>query len=781
MGFFSKWANAARRKANNSGKRPIQRAAACAIEPLENRQLLSLMIDVRLAAGGKTRLLTANDVGTTIDMEVWAVVTGIDGSANEGFQSTHGKFLSSPGGAALGNLRASLAVDSQPRFSSLGASAGTPLDLDNDGDLDIGAVNQDPVDGYFVARSDGMVYTGGVVNGDQHSWHIADLFFTVSQLGYGTTTINYQYRTGTIGSIWWEDGTSKAQQDPNHPPMILGAPITFTSNVPPAAPAGTIAIAPPTTVGGTTQSVSVTYTSQAMITASSIDGSDIRITGPNGFDVLARKVSITPTFDMPSITAVYEFDAPGGFWDSTDNGQYTISLVAGQVTDPWSQSAVAAPATMEVNLPADLANPTATITAGGVSGPTHIGETSYTFTVQYSDDLGILASTIDGADVHVVGPAGSGFDVAASLVGVTPGGDGTLLTATYQITPPGQHGLWDFNDNGVYTVTVQAGQVTDLVRKPVAETSTSFTVDVPEDLQDPDRTLPDPLPAVAGGTGTYQFTITYTDDLAILGTTIDGQDAHVTGPNGFDQWATVFSKSQAGNKTPINVTYQITAPGGYWDSVDNGVYSINLGVGAVTDTAQKAVPGGQMSLTVNVPPVVLTADGTLVINGTAGRDNISLRAAGANLAAWVNGQSTLVRLVGVNRLLIQAFAGADQVKIGKGVNLRGIIDGGIGNDVLIGGVANETLLGGDGNDKLYGGDGKDQLYGGNGKDSLWGGNGSDVLDGGAGSDKLYGEAGNDVIYARDRTRDLVDGGAGKDSAQVDKRKLDVCSKVERWL
>lgn len=45
---------------------------------------------------------------------------------------------------------------------------------------------------------------------------------------------------------------------------------------------------------------------------------------------------------------------------------------------------------------------------------------------------------------------------------------------------------------------------------------------------------------------------------------------------------------------------------------------------------------------------------------------------------------------------------------------------------------------------------------------------------------LYGDAGNDRLEARDKKRDVLDGGAGTDTARIDK-KLDKAKRVERLV
>jgi Ca2+-binding RTX toxin-like protein len=62
--------------------------------------------------------------------------------------------------------------------------------------------------------------------------------------------------------------------------------------------------------------------------------------------------------------------------------------------------------------------------------------------------------------------------------------------------------------------------------------------------------------------------------------------------------------------------------------------------------------------------------------------------------------------------------------------------------------------------------GRNVLVGTAGNDALCGLGGNDTLRGLAGNDRLYGGRGNDTFYARDRFRDLVNGGRGHDRARV---------------
>jgi len=92
----------------------------------------------------------------------------------------------------------------------------------------------------------------------------------------------------------------------------------------------------------------------------------------------------------------------------------------------------------------------------------------------------------------------------------------------------------------------------------------------------------------------------------------------------------------------------------------------------------------------------------------------------------------------------------------------------------------DRLVGTNGPDVISGLAGNDRLLGRRGNDRLLGGTGNDLLDGGPGLDRLLGGPGRDLVQARDGQRDLVNCGAGKDVAVVDKRDvLRGCETVRR--
>lgn len=97
------------------------------------------------------------------------------------------------------------------------------------------------------------------------------------------------------------------------------------------------------------------------------------------------------------------------------------------------------------------------------------------------------------------------------------------------------------------------------------------------------------------------------------------------------------------------------------------------------------------------------------------------------------------------------------------------IEGTAGRDRLRGTPGNDVICAYGGNDTILGRGGHDLVYGGPGSDRTTGGGGIDVL---------YGNAGSDRFGARDGRRDRLHGGAGQDSASVD-RGRDRVRRVER--
>jgi Ca2+-binding RTX toxin-like protein len=115
--------------------------------------------------------------------------------------------------------------------------------------------------------------------------------------------------------------------------------------------------------------------------------------------------------------------------------------------------------------------------------------------------------------------------------------------------------------------------------------------------------------------------------------------------------------------------------------------------------------------------------------------------------------------------VICGLGGKDVIDGAGGIDL---VDGASGSDRVSGGSARDKLIGLRGADRLNGKAGNDLVGGGAGRDRVSGAAGADRLSGGGARDRILGGAGKDRIAARDRRRDVVDGGKGRDRATVDR-------------
>ncbi len=85
--------------------------------------------------------------------------------------------------------------------------------------------------------------------------------------------------------------------------------------------------------GGSHHTFTVTYTDDVAVAFASLDGFDIRVSGPNGYAQFASFISVNIASDGTPRVATYQVSAPGGTWDEADSGTYTVAVQANQVSD----------------------------------------------------------------------------------------------------------------------------------------------------------------------------------------------------------------------------------------------------------------------------------------------------------------------------------------------------------------------------------------------------------------------------------------------------------------
>ena len=139
----------------------------------------------------------------------------------------------------------------------------------------------------------------------------------------------------------------------------------------------------------------------------------------------------------------------------------------------------------------------------------------------------------------------NGYDRAATLVSVDRAGT-TTRAAIYVIGAPA--GDWSQGDVGLYTVTAQGNQVADF-RGNYLPSGIVGTFWVRGDNEAPTATAVAPSITQAGGKN-QTITVIYADNSAVDASSIGSGDLLITGPNGFEQVATLVSVDAPGDGSP---------------------------------------------------------------------------------------------------------------------------------------------------------------------------------------------------------------------------------------
>jgi hypothetical protein len=315
-------------------------------------------------------------------------------------------------------------------------------------------------------------------------------------------------------------------------------------------------------LGGSGHAFIVQYTDDNGIDPRSLDSSDVRVTGPNGYSRAATLVSVDRA-GTTTRAAVYSIVAPDGVWREKDAGLYSVTVQSDQVADLRGNSLRGGViGTFWVRNDAE-----APAASARVDDVTVAGGKSHTITVTYTDNHAVDVTSL-GTDLLITGP--NGFEQFASLVGVDNASDGSPRVATYVFTAP--DGAWDGADNGEYTVTLRPDEVRDISGNfNPGEALATFRVGVSAAPLVTARAST--VNVTGGGAVTHGFSVRYEGPAAALGSA-GTPDVQVAGPGGFVRTATVESVATSGGGTVRVVTYSIVAPDGVWDARDAGVYLI---------------------------------------------------------------------------------------------------------------------------------------------------------------------------------------------------------------
>ncbi|MGF1476094.1 MAG: beta strand repeat-containing protein [Geminicoccaceae bacterium] len=348
--------------------------------------------------------------------------------------------------------------------------------------------------------------------------------------------------------------------------------------------------------------VAITYADNEELAAASFDTNDITVTGPNG-SVNVSDIAVDTSGNGTPRTVTYTLDAPGGDWDEADNGTYTIDLNGGEIEDTSANTAAAID---------DLASFEVAISSG----------TPQAFRLE-AESFG----TLNGFNVVSNGVASEGAFLQAaggasqsSATTAFSGASGTYdIRVGYFDETDGVSELslivngatldtWSWNKNlganfaspatatvrFVPSVTINAGDEIELVGQqdggePLRVDFVDFE---PSDGSSADTQPPSVTSVVAQDitetpSAPVTVQVTYEDDVALRAGSLDTGDISVTGPGG-SLGITTATVDTGGNGSPRTVTYTLAAPSGFWDSADNGTYTIALEGDEVEDTSFNA-------------------------------------------------------------------------------------------------------------------------------------------------------------------------------------------------
>ena len=176
----------------------------------------SLMLSLEVASDNSKSVNV--HVGDVVTLNVYGIVTGANGTADDGVQSATGSFVSTltGNGAAIGNFAAASPVSP---FNS-GSTNGLVQDLNGQPGLDVGS---------STTTADYVFFHAGALQVSANAnpkFLLGTLEWTVTSIpAGGTTELNFLPRSINTGAVWREDGVNK---NPTTGTFMAGAPVVVS-------------------------------------------------------------------------------------------------------------------------------------------------------------------------------------------------------------------------------------------------------------------------------------------------------------------------------------------------------------------------------------------------------------------------------------------------------------------------------------------------------------------------------------------------------------------------
>jgi glucose/arabinose dehydrogenase len=425
----------------------------------------------------------------------------------------------------------------------------------------------------------------------------------------------------------------------------------------PGSPTATLQTTATPVTGSNNYIFSVNYSDDTAVDITSLDSSDIRVTGSNGFNQLATLVSVDNNTNGTPRTATYSVNAPGGVWDISDVGSYTIALEANQIRDTdgnftsgsnlgqFSYSIVGTGTGLKgeyydnkdfTNLKLTRTDGTVNFDFGNGSPDASIGVDTFSVRwtgfveAKYSENYTFYTTSDDGASLWI-----NNQQVINRLVD-QPASEFSSTPITLQAGEKYAIRL-DYFENTGKALSKLSWSSTSQVKEIISQSQLYTT----NNTGSPDPIAPtasvNASNLTAGNSNNYTFTVTYSDNTAVNVSSLDSSDIQVTSSNGFSQVATLVNVDNNTNGTPRTATYRINAPGTTWTTANNGSYSIGLLANQVRDTAGNFASAGTLgNFSINIPeislPTISLGQVPLQVNEASGIAKIEIIRYGTDLS-----------------------------------------------------------------------------------------------------------------------------------------------------
>jgi hypothetical protein len=167
---------------------------------------------------GAQDTITINNLTSNLTLDVWATVTGTNGtSSDDGLQIAEMSFTST--GSVQGDF---IPANPAAIWNSNGAQPGTQFNGPA-GDFDLGSATPATAAGHWIAISD-FVQNGVTDSFDgAGTFKLGTITFDPSAGTAGqTANLNLVPRAATQGALWFEDATSITPAAGNNPPIYNG-------------------------------------------------------------------------------------------------------------------------------------------------------------------------------------------------------------------------------------------------------------------------------------------------------------------------------------------------------------------------------------------------------------------------------------------------------------------------------------------------------------------------------------------------------------------------------